>query len=215
MPLPGFSAEASLGPASRRYAAAANQFGVRRQNELSLQQDGVITPWGWGGDDWTPGGWPVWLKPGTIGVGAKGIVEIVPKIVIKLPPPPPAWAAIGFWLAVDIAAIAWAAHDIGKAISGPAQQPPVKPAGCSPGTYTIPGTVTGWSVPFKYPGCAGAWDHAQVNAQAICDANLPCTGTCPDGTPCKPIAILADRVDETRYLVTCQAEGSYVCQCGC
>jgi hypothetical protein len=197
--------------------ANGSRHDVRHHGQLALQQDGVVTPWGWGGSDWVGDpGYPVWLKPGTAGVGPEGPIEIIPKIVIRPPPPPPppTWAALGFWLAVDIAAIAWAVHDISKAASGPAQQPPVNPAGCS-GFLQLPGTVTGWSVPVVYPGCAGAWDHAQVNAQALCDVNLTCTGTCPDGTPCKPKAILVDRVDETSYLVTCQAEGSYACQCGC
>jgi hypothetical protein len=118
-------------------------------------------------------------------------------------------------LVLDELAIAWAVHDIGSAWAGPQQQPATAPLQCKGGTYVIPGTVTGFSVQLLYPGCAGAWDHAQVNAQTICDNKLTCSGTCPNGTPCSPIAILTDRVNETSYLVTCEAEGRFICECGC
>jgi len=117
--------------------------------------------------------------------------------------------------ALALGGIAFAVHDFSKAYtSAHTAAPPVTPAGCI-GSYTPSSNITGWSVPFQYPGCGGAWDHAQVNAQAVCDAHTTCIGTCPDGKPCKPVAILVDRVDETRWLVTCEAEGQYFCQCGC
>jgi hypothetical protein len=124
-------------------------------------------------------------------------------------------AAVALPIALWAVAIGIAAHDIPAALGGPKPQPPSRPAGCTGGRFVPPSNITGWSVPILYPGCAGAWDHAQVNAQAVCDAKLTCGGTCPNGTPCKPVAILADRVSEKGYLLTCRAEGRYVCECGC
>jgi hypothetical protein len=122
-------------------------------------------------------------------------------------------AAAGLGL-LAVLGIAFAVHDLVKGLSKSPPQPPVTRVGCS-GSYTPPGNITGWSIPFEYPGCVGAWDHAQVNAQAVCDAHLTCPGTCPNGEPCKPVAILIDRVDETRYVFTCEAEGKFTCECGC
>lgn len=141
-------------------------------------------------------------------------------------------AATGFWAptvlgtevggatiagiaAFALAAIAWAIHDIGSAWGGPTQPPSTTPGGCGGATYDPSENITGWAVPITYPGCAGAWDHSQDNAQEVCDAHLTCTGRCANGQPCKPVAILIDRVDETRYGVTCRAEGRDTCQCGC
>jgi hypothetical protein len=124
------------------------------------------------------------------------------------------WGAVGALALIDLAAIAWAVHDISSAWNGPTEQPPVTPEGCTGGFFEL-GKVTGWSVPIAYPGCAGAWDHAQDNAQDMCTKSLQCSGRCPDGQNCRPIAILKDRIDETRYVVTCRAEGSYRCECGC
>jgi hypothetical protein len=123
-------------------------------------------------------------------------------------------AALGL-AALALVAIGLSVHDLIKGTSGPTQQPATIPAGCRGGSYDPSENITGWSVPVLYPGCAGAWDHAQDNAQAICDAHLTCSGTCANGKPCKAVAILIDRVDETRYIVTCKAEGKFTCQCGC
>src|ERR1035438_5979840 len=76
--------------------------------------------------------------------------------------------AVAGWLLVDVAAIAWAVHDIYKAAQGPAAQPAVARGGCVGGTLAI-GSVNAYSIPFTHPGCAGAWDRAQTNAQEICD----------------------------------------------
>jgi hypothetical protein len=124
-------------------------------------------------------------------------------------------AAVAAPIVLFAIAILIAAHDIPAAVAGPTQQPATTPAGCSGGTYDPSENITGWSIPLKYPGCAGAWDHSQANAQEICDAHLTCSGTCPNGQPCKAVAILIDRVDETSYFLTCRAEGKYTCQCGC
>ena len=78
-----------------------------------------------------------------------------------------------------------AAHDIPKALAGPTQQPATTPAGCGGGSYDPSENITGWSVPLMYPGCAGAWDHVQVNAQEVAmrisrapaRARTPCRST--------------------------------------
>jgi hypothetical protein len=214
--LPGFSATSSLYRSTRAYAGYGSALVRHRGGWLS----GMVIPQGpdqlcmglcmeiclgggaktdtWcrmscnticSGDDW---------REHVFGTGEEGAASL----------------EFSLWFAIDALAIAWAYHDISSAVAGPTTQPPVAPLGCS-GSYDIPGSVTGWSVPLLYPGCAGAWDHAQSNAQAICDKNLACPGKCPGGGPCRPVAILKARIDETRYLVTCEAEGAFRCECAC
>jgi hypothetical protein len=115
---------------------------------------------------------------------------------------------------VDLAAIGWAVHDIYEATQPPEVPPPVARKGCGGGGFNIE-NVTAYSIPIVYPGCSGAWNRAQVLAQEICDKRLTCSGTCDDGQRCRPIAILRDRVDETRMIVTCKVEAAYRCECGC
>jgi hypothetical protein len=90
------------------------------------------------------------------------------------------------------------------------------PQGCkTTSTPPIKGTITKC-----YWGCERSLAKTINDAEEICNSLTGyCSGTCPDGKPCKPTAITNPRENQgycwTGLVPGCETTVDYTCVCGC
>ena len=75
----------------------------------------------------------------------------------------------------------------------------------------VTGTITGC-----YWGCGRSLAKTINDAEEFCGKLTNyCTGTCPDGTPCKPNAAAIPRPNQPLCWFGCETTVDFTCACGC